>query len=457
MQRPTSAKSILEAIEAKPALAGGAAGFCMAGPLGAVIGSAIGTSAQTSSEDCSMPKRYAPQIGGAAAACAALFIAGPVTAIAAGAAAAGGSYFSRMPREDKIAAGVQAATTARDVAVQLYTSAASYAVQQWAQLNMRRLQDSHDAGQPSAAECRQADARKATAALSEDGFALHPVREVDQPDEWRALEHFLRTDARNLGVGRDISGGRHSYNALRLACAWRIEHPAHRSKYEAACKESVLAQMRLLERKGALASGAHRSALPVATAQIDCAGLPLDKLIDDANEAYLLHGTNERVLLSILSTSLNPNLSGSHAGTAFGDGVYLAEDVGKTDQYCDTDARYQPASELHRRLYGRHHPHTGNLCYVLVCRVALGCPAVTTQMGRRAVHRDTGAALFPVSFRELTAIPGVSPPVMYHSLIAGLGGSLARYREFILFHGEYVCPQYLLAYQRCYNGRVVSS
>jgi len=136
-------------------------------------------------------------------------------------------------------------------------------------------------------------------------------------------------------------------------------------------------------------------------------------------------------------------------------GVYLAEDVGKCDQYCTVDARWAASCELHRRLYGKHNPHPGNVYYVLCCRVALGYPAITTQTGRTARHRDTGEALFPINFRELGPIPGAKPPTEYHSLIAVTGGSLARFREFVLFHGDHVSPEYLLAYQRRRDGSVL--
>ena len=36
-----------------------------------------------------------------------------------------------------------------------------------------------------------------------------------------------------------------------------------------------------------------------------------------------------------------------------------------------------------------------------------------------ASPHDTGAPVFPVGFRELSTIPGVSPPMFHHSLIAG--------------------------------------
>lgn len=60
-----------------------------------------------------------------------------------------------------------------------------------------------------------------------------------------------------------------------------------------------------------------------------------------------------------------------------------------------------------------------------------------------------------MSCRELAPIPNVQPPIPYHSLIAEKGRGLVRYREFILFHGEYVLPEFLLAYHRCCNGSVV--
>ena len=163
----------------------------------------------------------------------------------------------------------------------------------------------------------------------------------------------------------------------------------------------------------------------------------------------LLHGTSRDVLLSVLSNGLNERFSGSHAGTAFGDGVYLAEDVGKTDQYTAVDARYERTNELHLRLYGRHHAHPENVFYLLVCRVCLGYAARTTQTGQGAEHMKTKQPLFPISFRELACIPSVTPPISYHSLIAELGVSLGRYREFVLFHGDHCVPEYLVAYQRC--------
>lgn len=54
--------------------------------------------------------------------------------------------------------------------------------------------------------------------------------------------------------------------------------------------------------------------------------------------------------------------------------------------------------------------------------------------------------------RELATVGGVTPPIHYHALLAETGQRIARFREFILFHGEFVYPEYLLAYQRAGEG-----
>jgi hypothetical protein len=49
-------------------------------------------------------------------------------------------------------------------------------------------------------------------------------------------------------------------------------------------------------------------------------------------------------------------------------------------------------------------------------------------------------------------VPGVTPPIFHHSLIAELGPVIVRYREFVLFHSEYVHIDYVIAYHRCNGG-----
>ena len=86
---------------------------------------------------------------------------------------------------------------------------------------------------------------------------------------------------------------------------------------------------------------------------------------------------------------------------------------------------------------------------MLVCRVALGFPMrtrhnVLTVGQAQALSMDTNEKLFPITTRELGAVPNISPPIHYHSLVAHESG----WHEFILFHGEYIYPEYVLAFKR---------
>ena len=78
-------------------------------------------------------------------------------------------------------------------------------------------------------------------------------------------------------------------------------------------------------------------------------------------------------------------------------------------------------------------------------------------MGKKATSMDTREQIFPIGFRELSPVPGVTPPIVHHSLIAELGDAIVRYREFVLFHSEYVHIDYLIAYHRCNGGQKLST
>lgn len=137
--------------------------------------------------------------------------------------------------------------------------------------------------------------------------------------------------------------------------------------------------------------------------------------------------------------------------------VDLAADIGKNDQYTyDTSGRndraYNDHPELHAKLYSDSHRHPdrrndgilGNVYYVLVCRAALGS-FIVSRDGQTTLD---GEKLFPFTERERRPITGVSPPVHHHALIGETGGQVDRYREFVVFHGDSLYPEYLLAYHR---------
>ena len=258
---------------------------------------------------------------------------------------------------------------------------------------------------------------KAHCALEEDGFALRPLLASDA-SVLRSLEALLETEHPEwLGKGKDVSKTYGPYDSLKLACAWKVDHPDNQSKYTAGVKR-VQKEIDRLRKKGKDVDKVP--GLPVRTARAAAEGFTTKA---GANEAILLHGTSPERLLELLSTGFNVNYSGTGAGTFFGGGVYLAEDVGKTDQYVGADSAWDPSSELHKRLYGRTVRHPGDVFYVLVVRAALGYPVRTKKTGKDATSMDNGARIFPICFKELSPVPGVTPPttIKHHSLIAELG------------------------------------
>ena len=285
---------------------------------------------------------------------------------------------------------------------------------------------------------------KRTAAGSPDGFAAIALdRAGCDLGTCTALERLLQTDPLKLKrPGVDRKGATH--DRLKLACAWRLENPALWEKYMVNV-QGVMLDMKRIQQGGVTPAG---GAPPLTRGTADA--LP-GHTRADVNEAFLMHGTNAGVLINILSTGMNERFAGTAAGAAYGEGSYLAEDAGKNDLYTKVDSQYDGSSELHKRLYAHGVPHPGKVFYILVCRVALGHHVRTKQAGRDAKSMDTGRPVVPIAFRELDTVAGVSPPVHHNSLLADNLDGGARYREFIVFHSEYIYPEYLLAYQR-YEG-----
>ena len=279
---------------------------------------------------------------------------------------------------------------------------------------------------------------------SPDGFAAIALdRTGCDRSTWAALERLLQTDPVKLKQsGADRRGTTH--DRLKLACAWRLENPALWDKYMSGVQGVMNDMKRIRQGRVASAGGAPPLTCRVADA------LPGDLRVD-VNEAFLMHGTNAGVLFNILSQGMNERFAGTAAGAAYGEGSYLAEDAGKNDQYTKVDPQYDGSSELHKRLYAHGARHQDKVFYILVCRVALGHHVRTKEFGKNATSADTKRPVFPISFRELDTVAGISPPVHHHSLLADVMDVGARYREFIVFHSEYIYPEYLVAYQR-YEG-----
>jgi hypothetical protein len=273
-----------------------------------------------------------------------------------------------------------------------------------------------------------------------DGFAAIALNRTDPT--FAALGRFLETDKAKLAKsGADRAGT--SHDTLKLACAWRLENPSLWGKYMSGVQE-VGKDMERIKAAGVTPAGG----MPVMTGSV-ASSLP-GQLRANVNEAFLMHGTVPKVVLQIISKGMNERFAGAAAGAMFGQGSYLAEDAGKCDQYTMMDMQLNAgdASDLHKRLYSPSVPHPGKVFYILVCRVALGFHVRTQTNSRPFKSADTGQPVFPVNERELGPVPGISAPaILHHSLLADVL-HIMRYRELLVFHSDYIYPEYLLGYQR---------
>ena len=132
--------------------------------------------------------------------------------------------------------------------------------------------------------------------------------------------------------GRDATTGR-AYSKLTLAAAWRVENRTLWAKYAAERQQTSSTVANLTDRHVQF-----RAANPHLRKGLLEASRPLRKdngCDSKINECYLFHGLGDPAMaLNIFQGGMNEHFSGVNAGTMFGDGIYLAEDMGKSDQYC---------------------------------------------------------------------------------------------------------------------------
>ena len=306
---------------------------------------------------------------------------------------------------------------------------------------------------------------------------------VNDEQTWKGLERLLETDSERLVVGgRDRSGGEH--NKLTLKAAWRVCSSFQSDKYERVVDEVRNELQNILHK--------HKKPFPRSepirthrTAREYTSLLGKDGLSETANEALLFHVPSYDGIKHILFGGLNERFAGSIHGAAFGDGIYFAEDAGKSDQYAQSDMLSPEAQQLLAKLlYKSPNPSRpatadGSLFYVLVCRVCLGFPARTQYAECNSMdERDECGRPIPIftgTRRELGRVPRTGGKHRYHSLYAELlpprpsasddddpvasttkceavaQGGVTRYREFMLTHGEQAKVEFLLAYEREYD------
>lgn len=284
---------------------------------------------------------------------------------------------------------------------------------------------------------------------------------------------IAETRPQELGIGRDASrnpgwthlgvGNRH----IEFSRAWRLEHSTLWTTYQA----------RLKRVSEDLSRGPPLDALPAMKARKQSEGIRRGLqeggkqlpggLREECAEQFLMTGVPLKSVASVLENGLNDRFAGGNAGALFGAGLYFAEDIEKCDQYTGAPAAKMSASgkkslqPLHEQLYGTEDIED-DVVYVLVCRVIMGYPIRTKgrDFAGNVVPMDRGASQDKSVFfdaktgRVLTGVidpetgKAFNPLLHHHSLIAELGGDIDRFREFVVFDGMQVYPEYVVSYRR---------
>lgn len=278
-------------------------------------------------------------------------------------------------------------------------------------------------------------------------FLLKPLGR-DQPLFKTLADCLQPADSTQLGQGADASGWGlipTSQRKITLRRAWRVQNEGLWRTY-AGEQQHVATQMKQVPSKFHKPI-AFRPAFKSATDKLP------GQLKKELNEQYLLSGVPAAVIANVMTSGMNERYSGANAGSMFGEGNYFAEDGAKIDQYTGSPDTSN-GGKIRGELYPRGREPSQGVHYVFLCRVILGCTVRTQRGAANAVPMDgaqvtESGGLWATNLRrDLAEVKGATTPTNYHSLLAELGVSIARFREIVVFHGTRIYPEYLIAYSR---------
>ncbi|CAK9114303.1 unnamed protein product [Durusdinium trenchii] len=173
----------------------------------------------------------------------------------------------------------------------------------------------------------------------------------------------------------------------------------------------------------------------------------LPHLDSQVAECWLFHGTSFEAAAGIAENDFRLDLTGSNAGTLYGKGIYLAENVSKSDEYGEGPRGTRPEEEsvkedrsqvpvppapAHTR--GAVEPLTRH-SVMLVCRTLLGKVLYNDEVNPSpdAIQRSCLAKGAP-----------------YDSVLGDRRKIHGTFREFVLYHDDQVYPEFIVVYERIY-------
>lgn len=173
---------------------------------------------------------------------------------------------------------------------------------------------------------------------------------------------------------------------------------------------------------------------PLATSLRGATVLPaLDRGV---NEQWLFHGTSLEGAMGIAENDFRLDLTGCNAGTLYGKGIYLAENVTKSDEYGEGPkgpAGEQEAMGFEVKTPPGPPPELVRNSYILLCRSTLG------EVFYTAEQRPNANAL------QKNCLAG-----HYDSVLGDRLKINNTFRELIVYSDDQVYPEYVVKYERIF-------
>lgn len=160
----------------------------------------------------------------------------------------------------------------------------------------------------------------------------------------------------------------------------------------------------------------------------------LPQLDAQVAECWLFHGTSFDAAAGIAENDFRLDLTGSNAGTLYGKGIYLAENVSKSDEYGE-GPRGPKEEQGNWRPPPSPPPALVRHSVLLVCRSLLGkvlyCDAETPSPD--AIQRSC-----------------LAKDAAYDSVLGDRRKIHGTFREFVLYHDDQVYPEFIVVYERIF-------
>eukprot|EP00931_Biecheleriopsis_adriatica_P115037 TRINITY_DN90888_c0_g1_i1.p1 TRINITY_DN90888_c0_g1~~TRINITY_DN90888_c0_g1_i1.p1 ORF type:complete len:483 (-),score=44.38 TRINITY_DN90888_c0_g1_i1:8-1456(-) len=208
-------------------------------------------------------------------------------------------------------------------------------------------------------------------------------------------------------------------HGLRLIKAMRVEDRRMWLKY-LHMRQAIIGHRRLpctpAESLGSADGGnSNNGAKPIQTMEAGSSKLQ-DRLDDRINEFYLWHGTSPHAAARISEDGFKIDLAGTKTGCMFGRGAYFAECSSKADEYAETDT-----GGIYEGIYA-----------LLLCRVVCG-------------------EMYYTSGPDKEKIENLIIARQYDSVLGDREMAVGTYREFVVFKGCQIYPEYTILYERVYD------